>query len=897
MKKENIENQNIERVNADINSGLTIDQVNERKEKGFTNKSSKTNEKTIPQIVFHNVFTFFNTILLIIAVTFAIFIIYLYASGNGAVVDKHFGFSKFGFLLPAIMNITIGTIQEIHGKKVLDGLKIITVAKSRVLRAGKEETINASDIVIDDIVLLKAGEQATADFELVEGFLQVDESNLTGESDYIKKYPGDKIFSGSSIIVGEGKVRTTNVGDDTFAAGLSSKVKSMSRHKSELMTSIMKIMKFLAILLVIVTIVIISTLIYKISRHGNAAEIWDGMTMSLDSPVTWARIMITVGSFAVGIMPSGLVLTTSVALVLSIASLSRKQTLIQELYSLENLSRVDIICLDKTGTLTDGTMKVCETKRYTHLEDIYDNIRNLLGVSGSRNQTAEALFNEFGENKDAEYQELIPFSSEHKSSGLIYKNGDKLLLGAPEYLLDKDDERLKFVEEKAKEGKRVLAFKLNDQLLAFFVIEDQIRKSAKETLAFFKNNGVTVKVISGDNPLTVSKIAKTCGVENADKAISLEGVSLEDIPSLVEEYTIFARVSPEQKEAIVKALQEKKHKVAMTGDGVNDILALRRADSSITFAKATDAAKSVSDVVLMDNDFSHLTEVVAQGRRVIGNISRTSILFLMKSFAILFLSFALIALKKGQMWYTIENAYMLESAVIGTGGFVLSLEFSKRPIKGSFTKNIIAKGLAAGLLAMLAIVLSIQAYTLPYSMGIEPWISEENVKTMVSVLLTFAGLVVAFTLCLPFTKYRIFAFVLIILTVISLAFMLPTSFVGGMPTNAAMFGFDSSDGQTVFDSQFMHEFMQPWNSKPIQNLFKDKDNFIILGIFVFAALPLFFLTIEFINKKILKNNDSIIDQFINDPKRLTKKEKILAWKKAKLEAKQRRIQDKLKNKQ
>ncbi len=889
-----MENKEIQQYNTIC--GLTNEEVKERTENGLVNKSTKNNEKTIGQIVFHNVFTFFNTILIIIAITFLIFIIYLYSTGNAAVVDKHFGFSKFVFLIPAVMNITIGTIQEIHGKKVLDGLKIITLAKSRVLRDGKEETINADEIVMDDIVLLKAGEQATADFVLIEGYLQVDESNLTGESDYIKKYPGDKIFSGSSIIVGDAKVKTIAVGDDTFAQSISSKVKSMERHKSELMSKIMLIMKVLAVCLVVVTITIIVSMIIKIQKYGTDASLWDGMEMSISDPVSWARIMITVGSFAVGVMPSGLVLTTSVTLVLSIASLSKRQTLIQELYSLENLSRVDVICLDKTGTLTDGTMKVCETKRFTHLEYIYDNIRNLLGVSGSKNQTAEALFNEFGENTDVEYQELIPFSSEHKSSGLIYKNGDKLLLGAPEYLLDKDDERLEFVNQKASEGKRVLAFKLNDELLAFFVIEDQIRKSAKDTLEFFKDNGVTVKVISGDNPLTVSKIAKTCGVENADKAISLEGVSLEDIPSLVEEYTIFARVSPEQKEAIVKALQEKKHKVAMTGDGVNDILALRRADSSITFAKATDAAKSVSDVVLMDNDFSHLKDVVAQGRRVIGNISRTSILFLMKSFAILFLAFALIPLKKGQMWYTIENAYMLESAVIGTGGFVLSLEFSKRPIKGSFTKNIIAKGIAAGLLAMIAIVISIQAFTMPYSLGYEPWISEENVKSMISILLTFSGLVVAFTMCLPFTKYRLFAFILIILTVISLAFMLPTSFVGGMPTNAAMFGFDSSKGETVFDSPFMHEFMQPWNSDPIKNLFSDKGNFIILGIFVFAALPIFFGTIEFINKKILKNDDSIIDQFINDPKRLTLKEKKLEWKKARIETKQRRIAERLKNK-
>ena len=895
MKKRIVEKEPITNIFADPNIGLNGEQVNERIAKGYVNKTSKSNEKTVGMIVFHNIFTFFNTILIIIAIIFLAFIIYLYSTGHPDIVDKHFGFSKFGFLLPAIMNITIGTIQEIHGKRVLDKLKIITEAKSRVIRDGKEELINAKDIVIDDIVALKAGEQATADFVLVDGYLQVDESNLTGESDYIKKYPGDKIFSGSAIIVGDGRCRTIKVGDDTFASSLSQKVKNMERHKSELMTNIMNIMRVLAVILVIVTIVVISTLCYKINVHGNDASLWDDMTLSLDSPITWARIMITVGSFAIGIMPSGLILTASVTMVLSIASLSRQGTLIQELYSLENLSRVDTICLDKTGTLTDGTMKVCEVKRFTHLEYIYDNIRNLLGVSGSRNQTAEALFQEFGENKDCEYKELIPFSSEHKSSGLIYNNGDRLLLGAPEYLLDKGDERLKFVEEKAKEGKRVLAFKLNDELLAFFVIEDQIRKSAKETLEFFRNNGVTVKIISGDNPLTVSKIAETCGVVNFEKAISLEGVKLEDIPPLVEEYTIFARVSPEQKEAIVSALKANNHKVAMTGDGVNDILALRKADSSITFAKATDAAKSVSDVVLMDNDFSHLKEVVGQGRRVIGNIQRTSILFLMKSFAISLLAFALIALAKGQMWYTIENVYMLEAAVIGTGGFILSLESTKKPIKGSFSKTIISKSVAAGLLALSAVMLPILAYVIPKHFGQEPWINEQNVKAMISILLTLAGLVVTFTMCLPFTKYRVFAFTLVMLTVVSLAFLVPTSFVGGRPTSAAMFGFDTSKGENFFDCQFMRELFRPWNSAAIKNLFGDRDNFIIMTIFLFIALPLFFLIIEFVNKKILKNNDSIIDNFVNNPKRLSLKQKRLEFKKARIEAKQKRLAEKMKN--
>ena len=882
MSKKTIVKEPIENIEADASLGLTADQVKERTDKGYINTATKGHERTVGMIIFHNVFTFFNTILLIIAIVFFAFIVYLYSTGHPDVVDDHFGFSKFGFLLPAIMNITIGTIQEIHSKRVIDKLKIVTEAKSRVIRDGKLTTINAKDIVIDDIVALKAGEQATADFIMVEGYLQVDESNLTGESDYIKKYPGDKVFSGSAIIVGDAKLRTIAVGDDTFASSLSKKVKNMERHKSELMTDIMNIMRVLAVILLIVTIVVIGTLCYKINVHGNDAALWDNMTLSLDSPITWARIMITVGSFAIGIMPSGLLLTASVTMALSIASLSKQGTLIQELYSLENLSRVDTICLDKTGTLTDGTMKVCEVKRFVHLEDIYDNIKNLLGVSGSRNQTAEALYNEFGENKDVEYKELIPFSSEHKSSGLIYNNGDRLLLGAPEYLLDKDDERLKFVEEKAKEGKRVLAFKLNDNLLAFFVLEDQIRKSAKETLAFFKDNGVTVKVISGDNPLTVSKIAQVCGVENYDKAISLEGVKLEDIAGLVEKYTIFARVSPEQKEAIVEALKANKHKVAMTGDGVNDILALRKADSSITFAKATDAAKSVSDVVLMDNDFSHLKEVVGQGRRVIGNIRRTSILFLMKSFAISLLAFALIALAKGQMWYTVENVYMLEAAVIGTGGFILSLEGTKKPIKGSFSKTIIAKAIAAGLLALAAVMLPILAYVIPKHYGQEPWINALNVKSMISILLTLAGLVVTFTMCLPFTKYRVFAFTLVCLTVVSLSFLVPTSFVGGRPTSASMFGYDTSLGQNFFDCQFMRELFRPWNSPSFQNLFEDRDNFIIMGIFLFVALPLFFLIIEFVNKKILKNDESIVDSFINDPKRLTLKEKRLARKKEKM---------------
>ena len=837
----------ITRIETNPKVGLNDDQVKERIEKGYANVTKDDQTKSIGRIIFDNVFTFFNAILFIIAFVFLFFIIFLYATGRSDVVDQHFGFSKFVFLIPLVMNITVGTAQEIHSRSVINKLKIVTSMHSNVVRNGEEISINSSDIVVDDIICLQAGEQACCDMVVLEGSLSVDESMLTGEADHIKKGPGDTVYSGSSIIIGKAKARVEKTGEDTYVSELQRKVKAIGNHKSELMTNIMQIMKVLAVVLGVVTVVIIGTLCYKIARHGGSNEIFGGATkLSLTDPVTWARIMITAGSFAIGIIPSGLVLTTSVTLMLSIVSLSRQNTLIQQLYSLENLSRVDTICLDKTGTLTDGTMKLVDTKLYEHLEYVLEDTKNLLGAMDSRNQTAEALYKAMGANENVEYKEFIPFSSEKKSCGLVYKDGTTLTLGAPEYLLDKSDKRLEFVIEKAKEGKRVIALKKNDELQCFFVIEDNIRSSAPETLKFFRENGVNVKVISGDNPLTVSKIAATCGIENADKAISLEGVALEDIEPLVEEYTIFARVSPEQKAALVEALQKHGHKVAMTGDGVNDILALRKADSSITFAKATDAAKSCSDVVLLDNDFSHLKEVVGQGRRVINNIQRTAILFLMKSIAIICLAFALIPFKKGQMWYTVEYAYMLESAVIGTGGFLLSLEGAKLPIKGTFFDNIKWKALASGLLALVAILIPVIIYTM-ISNGLIPEIVNENdVRSCMTLMLLTAGFVVTVAMCWPFNKWRVFVVCGVIFTATGLAFMLPTTFLMGLPMGPSMFRIP--EGGTWTDMQVVKEFLRPWNSEAVRNFFSNGVNFAIIGGFILVALPIYILIMQLINR-------------------------------------------------
>lgn len=848
------------RIEADPTIGLNEEQVNLRVSEGLNNIARSKVEKSYGRILFDNIFTFFNIVLFSIAFLFLMFMIYLYNTGNAKVANEYFGYSKFTFLVPPLMNIIIGTTQEFHSKKILHNLRLVTEAKRRVLRDGEERSIPSDAIVLDDILLLKAGEQASCDVIVLEGYCEVDESMLTGESDFVKKNVGDTIYSGSSVIVGSVTARVDKVGDDTLASTLSTKVKALSRHKSELMKNINRIINMMSIVLLVLVAVVIGTLCYKVSVHGNDTSIWDGMVMSLDDAATWSRIVVTAGAFAIGVIPTGLVLITSITLAVSIITLSRQSTMIQELYALENLSRVDVICLDKTGTLTDGTMEVIENKYFIAEEEAKNHIKNLLGSSGPNNQTAEALLRYYGKNENPPVKEAIPFSSAQKYSGIVYENGDKLLLGAPEYLLEKGDKELIFVKDKASEGKRVLALILNDKLIALFVLKDNIRPSAQSTLTFFYENGVDVKIISGDNQFTVSKIAEQCGVHDADKAISLESVPLEDIPALSRKYTIFARVAPEQKQALVEALQADGHKVAMTGDGVNDILALRKANASISFANATDAAKSCADVVLLDNDFSHLKEVVGQGRRVVNNIQRSAVLFLMKTIAIFCLAFALIPLAKGQMWYSVENVYMLEAAVIGTGGFFMSLEGSKKPIRGTFVQNVYPKAALSGVLVLIAAALPAILYRMPIFFGLDPIIAEYNVRPLISLLTAVAGLSVTFVLCIPFNTWRTITFALTLGTAIALGFMLPTSYIGGGTTSAQMFSqyivsYDPAtglkvwaDASSIWECQFMREFLQPWNSPAVYSLTLNCV-YVILA-FIIIAVPLYYLAMRLAGKKV-----------------------------------------------
>lgn len=823
-------NQNpVERFNPSPLEGLSAEQIKQRKAEGKANIPTKKVEKSSFRILIDNTFTPFNIALFSIGAIFLFFMIYFTVIGRKDVVEKDFGISKFGFLIPAVANSIIGSVQEIHSKRVLSKLSLLSQSQATLIREKETIKANSEEIVLDDIMKLAAGDQCLADCILIEGEVSVDEGVLTGESEPIIKRKGDLIYSSSSILTGSCLCKVEGVGDDAYASKLSDKVTSLPRHKSVLMTNINRIIVFLSYAIVVVAVIVVASLCIKITLYGNDESVF-GQILSLSDPAAWGKIVLTTGAFAIGMIPEGLVLLSSVALAVSIINLSKKKTLIQQLYSLENLSRVDTICLDKTGTLTDGEMVVSSSRLLIDEEEAKGYLQDLLGSFEESNATSNALIKEFGK-REAKIKEKHPFSSATKQSSIIYEDGTSICLGAPEYLFKEQDE---FVLSKAKEGKRVVSLSKDGKRIADFVLEDHIRENAKEAISYFYENGVDVKIISGDSPLTVSKIASYCGVKNADKYISLEGVKIEEIPQIVNEYVIFARVSPEQKLAIIEALQNNGKKVAMTGDGVNDILALRKANASITFAKATSAAKACSDVVLLDNDFVHLKDVVGQGRRVVNNVERSAILFLMKTIAIIGLAIFLIPFKKGQMWYSVENVYLLQGCVIGIGGLLLSLESHKDPIKGTFERNVFPKAFAAGILVLLGALVPIMCNRIPLLYGGQSVISDANAKSLISILTTLAGFIAAITMCTPFTKYRWICFSLMVLAGLLMAFGLPTSYIGGQTTSFSMFV--SPDGN-FFHAPVFHVAFQPWNSEVLIELASSWQCFLIIGLFVLIGLP------------------------------------------------------------
>ena len=664
--------------------GLNDAEVEERIRKNLVNYDTSVPTKSIKQILAGNFFTLFNFLNLFLA--FAIF-----AVGS---------YKNMLFMLVVILNTAISTYQEIHAKRIIDKLSVMASSKANVIRNGKKEEISINSIVLDDILEFTTGNQVVTDSIIHTGEVEVDESFITGESDTVFKQAGDMLLSGSFIVSGKCIAKVEHIGEENYTAQISSGAKYVKKVKSEIMSSLNKIIKVLSFAIVPIGLLLF---ISQLRLTGNNIE---------------ASVVKTVAA-VIGMIPEGLVLLTSTVLAISVMRLAENKVLVQELYCIETLARVDTLCLDKTGTLTEGSMEV---KDIIGINTSKDNIANILAnlakFSPDTNSTISAI-REHCTNLTQEFvpANIVPFSSKTKWSGIYFENEGSYIIGAPEFVLGDAYQQYKPEIEAYSNDYRVIVLaksnnNFNDktlpndiELLGFVLILDKIRKDANQTLKYFATQGVDIKIISGDNPITVSKIAKQVGVKNYDNYIDMSTIENEvDIKQIATKYTIFGRVTPIQKKALVLALKEVGKTVAMTGDGVNDVLALKEADCSIAMASGSDASKNVSQIVLLDSDFASMPKVVVEGRRTINNIERSASLFLTKTIYSSIL--AVLFLFIGETYPFIPIQLTLISMVtIGVPSFLLALEPNKDRVKGSFLPNVIGKAIPTALSTILNILL------------------------------------------------------------------------------------------------------------------------------------------------------------------------------------------------
>ena len=730
---------NVERYNPNIEIGLTTDQVKKRIEEDLVNHDTTIPTKSIKRIIYENFFTLFNIINIILAICILCVKSYI----------------NMLFLLIVIINTAISTIQQIHSKKVVDKLSIVASPKAKVIRNGKTEIIDIHQLVLDDIIILKTGEQIAADCKILSNEVEVNESCITGETNTIRKKVGDILLSGSYIVSGNTTAKIEHIGEENYTAQISSGAKYVKKIKSEIMTSLDKIIKILTF-----AIIPIGLLFFANQLHipGN----------------TYKTAVIKSVAAIIGMIPEGLVLLTSTVLAVSVIRLSKSNVLVQELYCIETLARVDTLCLDKTGTLTEGSLQV--EKIIATMSSQQENLKTILQLfakfSPDSNTTIEAIrdFCNITNNINENYQldHAVPFSSEKKWSGISLKNKGSYVLGAPEFVLKEQFNKYKNEILSYQENYRVLSishsnnkFENNDlpqnlELLGFVLVSDKIRKDAKKTLEYFKNQGVNIKIISGDNPVTVSKIGKQVGLENYDKYIDMSTIKDCDIDKIVENHTIFGRVSPIQKKLIIEALQSNGKTVAMTGDGVNDVLALKTSDCSIAMANGSDAAKNVSQLILLDSNFSSMPKIVAEGRRTINNIERSASLFLVKTIYSCLNAILFLLIGEPYPFEPIQLS-LISTVTIGIPSFVLALEPNKERIKGNFLRNVISKSLPTA----LCVTTNIFAITILKKYNI---LTASESSTLCIISTGTLGLLLLFTLAksrksenskLPFSPFRL----------------------------------------------------------------------------------------------------------------------------------------------
>ncbi|MDG4979447.1 cation-translocating P-type ATPase [Lactococcus lactis] len=735
--------------------GLTSFEVEELIRQGKINKNIDETDRPVWEIVKRNTFTFFNLIFAVIAI-----LISLVQAWNQLI-----------FLPIIVINTIVGIYQEIKAKRYLDQMTLLHAPQSTVIRNGQQEKIASDDLVEEDIIILKTGNQIVADARIVEGSIFVNESLLTGEADEIEKNVDDKLLSGSFVVSGEAKVILEKVGKDSYISKLTEQAKLVDHGEdSEMLRALNKLLKWVSFIILPIA-VILFTQNYFVNHN------------------TLQTSVVAMVAAVIGMIPEGLYLLTTIALTLSSVKLARNQVLLHNMKSIESLARVDVLCVDKTGTITEPRMSVeqvfvspssniSEAKFMSLLSDY-------ISANTDDNDTMKAI-REFMlakgdlQNQMTGVKKIIPFSSKVKYSAVCFEN-ESYLLGAPEIVLGKTYEKISSeINHLLEEGFRVLVLagtkeKIYDQLnlgayaLGYVVLANPIRENAKSTFNYFAEQGVNIKVISGDNPQTVSAVAKRAGITGAERFIDANLLKTkEDLDQAVESYTVFGRVTPDQKRRLVQALKRKDHTVAMTGDGVNDILAMKSADCSIAMASGSDAATQVAQVVLLDSDFGHMTQVVTEGRRVVNNVQRSAILFLVKNlFSIILAIISAIFV----FTYPLQASQLslISLFTIGIPGFLLSLEENDKRIEKDFIKNVILKALPASLTeitAVLGVVIAGAAFKLTAS----------EISTSAVILLAVVGFMILTKISAPLNRFKMGIIIFNIVGIIISGFMFNSLF-------------------------------------------------------------------------------------------------------------------------
>ena len=748
---------NVPRFNATANEGLSTAQVEERVGQGLVNQTGKKQSKTYAGIILGNIFTGFNILCAIAALALAF---------------AHAPMSQYLFVFIFLANTLVAIFLEIRAKQKLDKLSILSSPTAKVVRNSKKVDIPVEELVVDDILLLTAGQQVPADCIAIEGMAELNESLLTGESVPIKKEDGAMLYAGSFVASGHIAVRVDKIGENTYISKLTARAKKYKRPNSEIMNSISLFIKVIAFLIVPIAILTF------INNYSTIEGAWDYMreqggfwTTLMSNNKDLNKTIQNTASVVIGMIPSGLLLLTTVALSTGMIRLAKYNTLVQDMYSLEMLARVNVLCLDKTGTITDGRMKVSDcillgaAGSEVGVDDI---VGSMLASLKDNNQTSIALYERFGHSSALQPTATLPFSSARKLSAVTFEDVGTYVIGAPEFVLKPVPMRIdKIVKQYAQMGLRVLVLAHSAssiqgdkppaglRTVAIITLSDNIRPDAVETIKWFRENDVNVKVISGDNPVTVSEVARRAGIKNASLFISLEGLSDLEVETAANQYTVFGRVTPEQKAILIKAIKKSGNTVAMTGDGVNDILAMKEADCAISVASGSEAARNVSNLVLQDNNFGSMPKIVNEGRRVINNVKNSSSLYIMKTLLILMLAVICIALKKMYFFQT-NNMLMYEMLVSAIPSLVLSLQPNTDRVKGKFIPYVLSRAIPGALTMTVGImaVYLIHSSSLAELFGFVQSVDTPVYNALMMISLTACGLVMLYRICQPFNVVR-----------------------------------------------------------------------------------------------------------------------------------------------